>query len=96
MSLLIELSPETEARLKAEAEAQNVQVSEIIQRLVEQSAFATASNTPNNATNQPPRRWRNIMDFEGIFASDKPVRDAQERINELRDEWDAPIRTGKS
>ena len=83
MSLLIELSPETEARLKVEAKAQNVSVSVIVQRLIEQSTFGTASNSPN-AADQPPRRWRNIMEFEGIFANVEPVRDAQERINELR------------
>ena len=92
MPFTIELSPETEARLKEAAQTQNVPIDQLIGQILEQSSFGTASNVGQNSNSveAPLRKKYNIMDFEGIGAANAPKRDAQERISELRDEWDAP------
>lgn len=93
MQVLVEVPDDISDRLQKMADAEQISVGEMLTRIARQAAFATASNVPalaNVAPNEPPRRWRSIMDFEGIGAADAPPRDAQERINELRDEWDIP------
>ncbi len=95
MQVTVTFPDEVSDRLQQMADDEQITVAEILVRIAERTVFATAHNVPpikNGSSGEPklPLRTRNIMDFAGIGAKWADPRDAQERINELRDEWDAP------
>jgi len=79
MTLVLHLSPETEARLRERAIREGRSEEEIALRAVENLLEAGEA---------PPKRRRNILEFEGVGRHNPVGRDAQEYVNEMRDEWD--------
>jgi hypothetical protein len=81
MTLVLHLPPETEARLRERASLEG--------RAEEEIALAAVEQLLGSA-DAPPRRKRNILEFEGVGKHNPVGMDAQEYVNQMRDEWDRP------
>lgn len=79
MTLLLHLPPETEARLRERAAREGRPEEEIALRALVKDL---------EGTEVPATRRRSILDFEGVGRHNPIGKDAQEYINEMRDEWD--------
>jgi hypothetical protein len=78
MTVTLELKPETEARLAAQAAEKGLPVREYLQTVIEGLAAA-----PEAAP-----KTRSIMELHGLGKEIWEGMDAQEYVNELRKEWD--------
>ena len=78
MTVTLELKPETEERLRAQAKAQGLLLEDYMQQVLEGVSAET------NPTGKP----YSILDLEGVGAHLWHGQDAQEYVNAIRDEWD--------
>ena len=81
MTLVLHLPPDTEARLRERAAREGRPEEEIALNAVERLLEAPEA---------PPKRLRNALEFEGVGRHNPVGKDAQEYVNEMRDEWDRP------
>ena len=79
MTLVLNLPPATEAKLRALAALEGRAEEEIVLSAVE---------TFLEATRAMPRRRRNILEFRGASKHNPIGTNAQAYISEMRDEWD--------
>ncbi len=79
MTLILNLPPETEARLRERATREGCREEELALSAVEQ--FLKSGNAPNTSK-------RSILDFRGVGKHLPVGMDAQEYVSNMRDEWD--------
>ena len=79
MSLLLHLPPAIEARLRERAACEGRPEEEIVLNAVEKLL---------DTADQAPKPLRSPLEFEGVGKNNPIGRDAQEYVNEMRDEWD--------
>lgn len=78
MSVTLELKPEVEERLRLLAKAQGLLLEDYMQRVLEGLA------TESGGVSKP----YSLLDLEGVGAELWKEVDAQEYVNQIRDEWD--------
>lgn len=79
MTLTLHLTPVMEAKLRERAVREGHAEEEIALNAVEQ--FLEREEAP-------PKRRRTILEFRGVGKHNPVGKDAQEYVNEMRDEWD--------
>jgi hypothetical protein len=78
MSLLLEVPPKLEATLRERAIDEGTTAQDLALTVLEKAM----------AEHAKPKRQRSVLDFEGVGAANPVGMDAQEYVNQLRDEWD--------
>ena len=79
MTLVLHLPPAMEAKLRERASREGRAEEEIALNAVEKLL---------EAVEPAPRRRRSILEFRGVGKHNPIGKDAQEYVNEMRDEWD--------
>jgi hypothetical protein len=82
MTLVLHLSPATEAKLRERAAREGLPEEKIALSAVEQLL---------EATEPAPKRRRSILEFRGAGKHNAIGKDAQEYVSEMRDEWDREL-----
>lgn len=81
MAITLELKPETEERLRLIAKAQGLLFEDYMQMVLEGTAVESVI---------APKLY-SVLELEGVGAALWQGKDAQDYVNELRDEWDTRL-----
>ena len=82
MTVVPKLSPAMKAKLRERAFREGFPEEEIVLRAVEKLL---------DSAEQPPKHRRSVLEFRGVCKHNSVGKDAQEYINEMRDEWDRTL-----